>query len=303
LFDPAKVENVIEFFDQQSPASPTGAVHHLYVNSYDIGETQQHKVLISYSGAHGNNQDIQVELGVSDQALADYNEFLVDEAVAAGDTLADGSPDMAHILQYELLPADFYTGPTTVTIPKGETKVYATYTVNTTLFDFAKAYVLPLRIVGSSTGVISGNYGVALFNIGAKNSYHGSYHSVGIRYNFNTTGDYAGWDDANDVATGNIASTGPWDFPATNVLTVNEFTSTIHVANSDGGFGTMNITVNPTTNVVTIAANGSTGVTNLVPLPGKVSTYDPVAKKFKLYYQYTNAAGTFRVMKHEATLN
>jgi hypothetical protein len=57
----------------------------------------------------------------------------------------------------------------------------------------------------------------------------------------------------------------------------------------------MNITVNPD-NTVTIASTPDTGVASLIPLPGKTSTYDPVKKTFELFYQYTNANGTFRVL-------
>jgi hypothetical protein len=316
LFDPSKVKNVIEFYDLQNPASPTDAPHHLYVNSYAISAAEVHTLQLSYSGAHSNGSDIEVELAVSPQALAEYNEYLVDQGVGAGDTLADGTPDMANILQYELMPPTFYTiDNMTVTIPSGETKVNVEVTVNTTMFDFAKAYVLPLRIVGASSGVISGNYGVALFNIGAKNSFHGLYHSTGIRYNFDAAGD---WNGAFPV-TG-AASTGPWDFPAVSVLTVNEFTSTIHAANSDGGFGTINITVVPGTPVtdndalplpgasvlVNVAPNASTALNALTPMQasaGKTSLYNDGAKTFKLYYQYTNTTGTFRTMWHYATRN
>lgn len=302
LFDPAKVNNVIEFYDLQNPASATTAPYRLYVNSYAISTAEQHTVQISYSGAHSNNSDITVELAVSPQALDEYNEFLVESGVAAGDTLADGSPDMSHIPQYLLMPASFYTVPSmTVTIPKGETKANIVFTVNTTLFDFAKAYALPLRIVSTSSGVISGNYGAALYNIGAKNAYHGNYHSFGTRWNF---ANYAAWNGLCCPPTG-FLNTGPWDFN-TQVLTVDEFTSTIHAANSDGGFGTINITVNPATNVVTVAPNASTALNGLIPMQpsaGKTSTYDPVTKTFQLYYQYQNlpvGTGSFRALEHTA---
>ena len=308
LFDPDKSNNIIEFYDLQGPVSPVSAPHRLYVNSYEISTAEDHSVMISYSGAHSNSKDIEVELAVSPQALAEYNQYLVNTGIAAGDTLANGDPDFSAIMQYELMPDNFYTGPLTVTIPKGETKALLTFSVNTTLFDFAKAYVLPLRIVGSSSGVISGNYGVALFNIGAKNAYHGSYHSIGLRTNYSSK---SNWDGNCCPAGGTIASRGPWDFPDVPVLTVNEFTSTVHAANSDGGFGTINITVDPATNIVTVAPNASTALANLVPMTGKVSRYHPDASdpsvacqcNFELYYMYTNTNGTFRTNEHYLTLN
>jgi hypothetical protein len=281
MYDPDKSENIIEFFDLQAPSSPVDAPHHMFVNSFPISASEEFSVLISYSGAHDNDKDITVKVGIDEQAMRDYNE-------------SEGT-------SFELMPPAFYSVPTLdVTIPKGQTKAFLTFNVNTSLFDFAKKYALPLRIVSSSSGVISGNFGVAIFNVGAKNQYDGDYHSFGTRWNFASAGN---WNGACCPAGGTIVSTGPWDF-ITHVSTVNETTSTIHAANSDGGFGTLDITVNPD-NSVTVAPNATTTVTNVKPMAassGKKSYYDPATKTFFLFYQYTNADGSFRVLQHTATL-
>lgn len=146
----------------------------------------------------------------------------------------------------------------------------------------------------------SGSYKLSVGNDTAvvqviiKNQYDGVYHSIGTRYNFNATSDYTGWDDVNDAATGNIASTGPWEFD-TPMSTRGAATVNVHEGNSNGGFGYFNVTVN-NDNTVTIESTAETGVNALLPLPGKTSTYDPATKTFSLYYQYTNTSGTFRVL-------
>jgi hypothetical protein len=134
----------------------------------------------------------------------------------------------------------------------------------------------------------------AVVQVIIKNQYDGIYHSIGTRFNFGAAGDYTGWDDVNQVATGNIVSTGPWEFD-TPMSTRGASTVNVHVGNSNGGFGYLNVTVNPD-NTVTVASSPETKVNALLPLPGKTSTYDPVTKTFVLYYQYTNTSGTFRVL-------
>ncbi len=61
----------------------------------------------------------------------------------------------------------------------------------------------------------------------------------------------------------------------------------------------MNLQVDPNTNLVTIISTPETLLNALIPLQGPgapPSTWDPVAKQFNLYYQYTNTSGTFRVL-------
>jgi hypothetical protein len=124
------------------------------------------------------------------------------------------------------------------------------------------------------------------------NPYSGKYASSGTRWNFNSAG---------DANTGTMPPTGfvsasNWAFD-TDVTTVDATTCKVHAANDNGGFGYINIKVNPD-NTVEVIATAETGLANLVPLAGYTSTYDPTTKTFVLYYQYTNDTGTHRVLRH-----
>ncbi|SFG87155.1 DUF5018-related domain-containing protein [Pontibacter chinhatensis] len=119
------------------------------------------------------------------------------------------------------------------------------------------------------------------------NKYEGTYASTGKRYNFASKAD----------APDNPVSESPWAFD-TYVSSVDATTSKVHAANANGDFGSINLVVN-SDNTVKVVATSDTGLSNLEPTPGKVSTYDPERRAFKLYYQYTNADGTFRLVEHE----
>jgi hypothetical protein len=184
-----------------------------------------------------------------------------------------------------------------VTIPAGSSVGYLKIktVANDYFADQLYAYAYRIQSVQEPGYIISGNHNTGIAAVIGKNQYEGTYASTGTRYNFGSYTDYAGWDNVNDEATGTIVSTAPWSFN-TKTFSRGLTTLAIHVANADGGFGYLNATVNPD-NTVTIASSPETGVTNLAPLPGKTSTYDPDTKTFTLYYQYINTSGTARIMK------
>lgn len=160
LFNPAKSENIIEFFDIGEIASPADAIYPLYVSSFTLSPASEFNVIISYSGANGNDRDITVNLELSQIALDQYN--------------ADQDQN------YEILPESLYTVPgLTVTIPKGQTKANLKFILKTQDFDLEKAYALPLKIVSSSHGTISGNFSTAIFAVGAKNKFDGVFSVTG----------------------------------------------------------------------------------------------------------------------------
>lgn len=159
LFDPGKVENVVEFYDIGMIASP-GSVYPLYVTSLKEAEAVEMKIILSYSGAHENGQDINVKFKLDPTALDKYNE--IEET------------------GYEVLPSDLYSiDGMEVTIPKGQRQVEKVITVYTSKFDFTKNYALPLTITETSHGIISGNFETAIYAIGAKNKYDGVYEVTG----------------------------------------------------------------------------------------------------------------------------
>ncbi len=206
---------------------------------------------------------------------------------------------------YTLLDPASYTfvgSSSKVDFAAGEDVKNVDIQLNPANLDLSLQYALAFVIKNpSGTYKLSSGYDTAVVQVIIKNQYDGVYHSIGTRYNFSTAGDYTGWDNTNQVATGNIASTGPWEFD-TPMSTRGAATVNVHVGNSNGGFGYLNVTVNAD-NTCTLQATAETGVANLVPLPNETSTYDPITKTFTLYYQYTNSNGTFRVLYDVLVLN
>lgn len=167
LFDPDKSQNIVEFFDIGAIASPPGAVHPMYVNALSPGQT--FSIILSYSGAHENPSDLSINLELSQEALDRYNE-------------EQGS-------NYEILPAELYSmSSMSAVIPAGESKVEITIAPDIENFDFAKSYALPLVISSASHGVISKNFGTAIFSIGGKNRYDGVYEVTGTMVDATTPG-------------------------------------------------------------------------------------------------------------------
>ncbi len=157
--DPSKVSNVVEFAntgDNVSGASSTYPRFTTDLGAVGAGKSVKFNINLSYSGADFPSSDITVTLAVDAAALATYNT-------------ENGT-------SYVVPPADVCTFPTTVVISKGThvAQVQATVT-NTPNFDFNKNYALPLKIVSATAGVISSNFGKAVYSFSARNSYDGIY--------------------------------------------------------------------------------------------------------------------------------
>ncbi|RFZ82895.1 DUF1735 domain-containing protein [Mucilaginibacter terrenus] len=161
----SKPQNIVEFYTTDGYISGVNDQYAVYAKQYVAGTPGTFDVTVSYSGTDVAPQDITVEVGVDEAALAKYN------------TKAEANDEDG----YELLPSTYYAIPTTtVVIKKGERR--ATFPVNvaiTSTFDFSKSYALPLTIKSASMGTISGNFGSVLYSIGAKNKYDGRYTVTG----------------------------------------------------------------------------------------------------------------------------
>jgi hypothetical protein len=154
--DPSGSSNVIEFLDIASPASPQTAVYPLWVSTFSVAPSAEFSVPINYSGANSNDRDIEVTLEVDPTMVDEYNT-------------QNGT-------SYQVLdPALYSMESMTVTIPKGQRRVDIPITILPELFDLSINYVIPLRIVSSSSGVISKNFGAALFATVVKNKFDGVY--------------------------------------------------------------------------------------------------------------------------------
>jgi hypothetical protein len=154
--DPSGSSNVVEFLDIASPSSPQTAPHPLWVSAFSVAPSAEFMITLSFSGPNSNGSDIDVTLEVDPLMIDAYND-------AIGTS-------------YEVLDPSLYSiASMTVTIPKGKTKVQIPITVFPDLFDLSINYALPLRIVSTSSGVISKNFGSALFGTVVKNKYDGVY--------------------------------------------------------------------------------------------------------------------------------
>lgn len=191
LFDPDQVENVVEFFDIGLIAAP-GSVYPLYVTSFTAADEVELKIILSYSGAHDNNQDINVKFRVNESALEEYNE-------------SEGT-------EYEVLPSDLYSiDGMEVTIPKGQRQVEKTIKLFTNNFDFSKNYAIPLTITESSFGIISGNFNTAIYAVGAKNKYDGLYEVTGEFVDRNNAAFFGYYPYEVELRTITANSVGRWD--------------------------------------------------------------------------------------------
>lgn len=154
--DPEGSANILEFANISIPASGQNSVHPLYVVSFGVSPSSEFDVILSYSGPNGNSKDIDVTLEVDPIAVDEYNA-------------QNGT-------SYQLLDANLYSIPNmTVTIPKGQTKLEVPVTVYPDQYDLSVNYALPLRIVSSSSGIISQSWGAVIFATVVKNKYDGEY--------------------------------------------------------------------------------------------------------------------------------
>lgn len=161
--DPAQSNNVIEFANTGTNASPAGAIYARFASdlgSMKSGDSATFNVNLSYSGANMAPADITVTLAIDTAALNAYNE---DQGT-----------------EYTLPPASVYHLATTAVIKKGtQTLQLKVAIINNAAFDFNVDYALPIRIAAVSTGEISGNYGTAIYSFAVRNIYDGVYEMTG----------------------------------------------------------------------------------------------------------------------------
>jgi hypothetical protein len=105
-------------------------------------------VIVNYTGVNGTSEDVQVTLGLDNNAVATY-------ASATSTTVV-------------VLPANSYELPasSTVVIPKGEKQ--ATYTIRVTtaaLDPDVAVYGIGVKIVSTTGGTISGNYSTGIYRL------------------------------------------------------------------------------------------------------------------------------------------
>ncbi|WP_147243755.1 DUF1735 domain-containing protein [Pedobacter miscanthi] len=107
------------------------------------------KIRVNYSGTGKSApSDVTVGLGVDAAALTLHN------------TQASKN--------YNLIPATWYTLPSTVVIPAGQAGVDFIIPINTNNYVTGQTYALPLKITSASQGTISGNFGAIIVAVAAQ---------------------------------------------------------------------------------------------------------------------------------------
>ncbi len=271
--DPSGTENVIEFYDPSVPTSPSGSIYPVWTASTEVSPEFTLEQIISYSGPNSNDKDIELTLEVDPAALEEYNTQMTEGLNGAA--ALNGST-------YELMPeANYDLDQTTVTIPKGEKKVTISITLYPDQFDLSKSFVIPLRIASSSHGILSEHYSVALLAVVVKNIYDGVYEIID------------GSITRNSAAGPDLVLGGDYiDGLEMDVVTVNGTNSGITPLWKDGsgvgGVAGTQISVNPTTNDVTVTSSNAT-LKNTV---GEINHYDPATKTFVLNFDWGAAPNT-----------
>ncbi|MCC7401255.1 MAG: DUF1735 domain-containing protein [Chitinophagaceae bacterium] len=119
------------------------------------GDTIGFNLNVGYRGATTAPQDITVTLAVDLPSLAAFNTN-------------QGS-------SYVVPDASVYSFPTTLTIPKGKDIATGRIIINKATYDFSKAYGLPIKITAASSGIVSTNFGTAIYTFSARNEFDGLY--------------------------------------------------------------------------------------------------------------------------------
>lgn len=157
--DPSKSTNVVEFANTgDNVAANTSQYPRFNIDLGKIasGDSATFNINLSYSGADVAPEDISIQLEINADVLSVYN--------------TENGTD------YEIPVSSIYNFPTSIVIKKGtkNTQIKVAITSNAD-FDFNKNYALPLKIKSASTGVISGNFGAAVYSFAARNQYDGIY--------------------------------------------------------------------------------------------------------------------------------
>jgi hypothetical protein len=156
--------NVVEFQNSSIPVSYT-SIYPQYDNGLLLNpDTAQFNVNVNYAGATLNApQDIVVTLTMAPAALTAFN---ADQGTS-----------------YIVPPTDVMTVPATITIPKGSNGATGKISIKAAAdFDFTKSYAIPLTITAASYGVVSTNFGTAIYSFLVKNQWDGNYTSTGYLF-------------------------------------------------------------------------------------------------------------------------
>lgn len=203
------------------------------------------------------NNAVSVSLKVDDALITAYNK-------------ANGTSFVA------LPPALYKLSETEVKMAAGDFSKNVAITFDPTKLDASKSYALGLTVASAGNYKVRNGLGSALFQIIAKNKWHGKYKALGV-FTHPTAGP-RDIDRLKDVVT----------------LTPNSVSTEL---GDLGGSGyTMTLTINADNSVIVTP----TGVTPNINQSYSKNYYDPATKSFYLNYSYNVAAP--RIVKEVLTL-
>lgn len=157
--DDSNSHNVIEFYNLTAPTSLGTAPHVMYVpTTLEVQPLQEFQIAVSYTGVEaGAPEDITVNLAVEPKILDEY------KAVVPNTSL------------YVNAPSNTFEIPKSVVIKKGEKRAFVTIKVKPDQLDPTKSNAISLRITSASHGVVSGNFGTAIYSLPIKSIWEGVY--------------------------------------------------------------------------------------------------------------------------------
>jgi hypothetical protein len=224
---------------------------------------------------------------VASQVLSDINLTLESAEVSPVDVNVNIAINTIPIpVGYKAFAPAEVSLPTAIKIPAGTRQVKVPVTFpNASLFDPTKVYALSLTITGADNGFgPAGNRKNIIIAYSIKNLYEGTYTVV----SGNVTRYTSPGVPANDPISGPVGGN-----PDLILSTINANTCEITNLKWSGGVSgvagidNLRVTVDPTTNLVTMQALGNSTLTNWA---GKVNSYDPINKIFRIAMRWNPAA-------------
>ncbi|UXD68313.1 DUF1735 domain-containing protein [Sphingobacterium faecium] len=242
------IANIIEFGDVSIPVSAETSSIPLYSLAYDIAPTGVLNLKLKCVGAKKAESDIKVVIALNNSLIEKYNE--------------ENETEYA-----ELSPSLYSLSSTEVTIKKGEREAVIPINLKPDQFTFDEDYAIGLTIKSVSAGVISGNFGNIILNLGAKNFFDGV-------YKYTTSASTSLVPNANKTV---------------KLVTVGSNKGSL----DPGLLGTYSnevvYTIDAATNQITVACP-SLGVQTPQDIR---SVYDPATKTLKVYWKQAGGGRTF----------
>ena len=228
------------------------------------GASKTFNINIHYTGPGNAPNDITVTLSSDSATLAKYNtENGVTKVVPPGTVV---------------------TFPTSVVIKKGTnlTTVEAKITVSSD-FNFNAAYGVPVKISQVSNGIISGNFGNAVYSFGVRNKFDGAYTVTGTMVDYASAGLTGRYPMSAGLVTSGANTVRLYDNAIGGIYhSILSGTSTSYY----GAFG-VEFTIdasNKVTSVINVYGQPSSNGRSAELDPSGANSWDPATKTLKVKY-------------------